>query len=316
VASKYFALISAYLIAILLLSSCTTQGGASRTSDGLKIVASTSLIGDVVRQVAGADAALDILIPAGADPHTFEPRPQDLVAISEADVVFINGLDLEAALEPTLQANIRGLQVAVSEGIEVLPFEHSAKPRDEEQSTEEDEHSAGDPHVWMDPNNIILWVDNIATTLMQLDPQNAEFFQQNAETYTAELISLDRWIREQVAQIPVGQRKLVSDHASFGYFAAEYGFTQVGLVVPSLSTNAAPSAQELAVLVDEIKTQNVKAIFVGTTVNPTLSQQVAADTGAQVVYVYTGSLSEPGSQADTYLKFMRYNITAIVNALK
>jgi ABC-type Zn uptake system ZnuABC Zn-binding protein ZnuA len=297
-----------FTLASLLLTACTS---AATTAEGkLKLVASTTIVGDVVRQVAGESAALVVLIPPGADPHTFEPRPQDIAALSEADVVFTNGLHLEEALDPALESNVQGKLVAISDGIQALPFNAGAEHQDEAG------HAAGDPHTWMDPDNVAIWVQNIAAALAQVDPQNNDAYQRNAEAYTAELKALDSWILEQTAQVPAAHRKLVSDHATFGYFAKAYGFEQVGLVVPALSTNAAPSAQELARLEDAIREQSVKAIFVDTTVNPALSQRVAADTGARVVFVYTGSLSEVGGKAGSYLDFMRYNVTAIVQALK
>ncbi len=311
--NKCAVVISLLTLTSLLLAAC--GNAPSQTEGNIRLVASTTIVGDVVRQVAGEEADLLVLIPPGSDPHTFEPRPQDIAALSEADVVFVNGLDLEEALEPALQANTAGLLVTVSDGIEVLAFD-----RDHEQSQasegEGDEHGAGDPHTWMDPNNVIIWAQNIAAALAQADPQNGDTYQRSADAYIAELQALDGWIRAQVAQVPEAQRKLVSDHATFGYFAGEYGFEQVGLVIPGLSTNAAPSAQELASLENAIREQAVKAIFVDKTVNPALSQQVAADTGVQVVFVYTGSLSEAGGEADSYLKFMRYNVITLVNALK
>jgi ABC-type Zn uptake system ZnuABC Zn-binding protein ZnuA len=200
----------------------------------------------------------------------------------------------------------------------VLDFgdEHAEESAEEQAGEEQHEHAVGDPHTWMNPNNVILWVQNIAAALAQADPANATAYQENAAAYTAELQALDEWICQQVAQISPERRKLVTDHASLGYFADEYGFEQVGLVIPSLSTSAAPSAQELAALQDAIRQENVRAILVGMTVNPTLAAQVAADTGVQLIFVYTGSLSAAGEEADNYLAFMRYNVTAIVNALK
>jgi zinc/manganese transport system substrate-binding protein/manganese/iron transport system substrate-binding protein len=308
-----FLLVSMTMAISLFLSAC---GSSVTNPEGVKVVASTTLIADLVKQIGGDRVAVTALLPVGADPHTFEPRPGDIAALSDADVVFINGLHLEEALEPVLETNVKGALVEVSEGIEPLPFvdEHEG----EEQAHEDGEHShsAGDPHTWTDPNNVIVWAQNIAAALSKADPANAETYQSNAEAYIAELQALDEWIRQQVERVPVGQRKLVTDHSDFGYFADEYGFEQVGLVVPSISTNAAPSAQELAELEDAIHAQGVKAIFVGNTVNPALSEQVARDTGAKLVFLYTDSLGEAGSQVDSYLNFMRYNVSAIVDALK
>jgi ABC-type Zn uptake system ZnuABC Zn-binding protein ZnuA len=295
----------------LALAGCASPQAAG---DRLRVVATTSLVGDVVRQVGGEHIELSVLLPLGADPHTFEPRPQDMAALSEAQVVFINGLALEEALEPALEANAQGRVVAVSDGIEALPFEHGGEAHSE--GGQADEHAAGDPHTWTDPNNVKVWAQNIAAALAQADPANAQAYRENAEAYIARLDELDAWIREQVEQIPPAQRKLVSDHQALGYFAKAYGFEQVGLVIPALSTNAAPSAQELAALEDAIREQGVRAILVGREVNPALARQVAQDTGVSLVTLYSGSLGEAGSGAESYLDYMRYNVQAIVEALK
>lgn len=308
------------LLGSLLLAACGNTSPAV-SGDGLKVVASTTIIGDVVAQVGGDLISLTVMLPPGTDPHTFEPRPQDVAALSDAHVVVISGLGLEESLEPALEANAKGAIVHASAGIEVLAFE-GEEHEEEEHEGEEHEgeeshaHEDGDPHTWTDPNNVIIWTLNIAAALAEADPANADAYQVNAEAYIASLRDLDAWIRSEVAGIPPERRKLVTDHRAFGYFADEYGFEQVGALVGSFSTNASSSAQEIAALEDAIRAQNVPAVFVGTTVNPALAEQVAQDTGTQIVSVYTGSLTAPGGEADSYLAFMRYNVSAIVEALK
>jgi ABC-type Zn uptake system ZnuABC Zn-binding protein ZnuA len=296
-------------VAALLLVTSACAASAPPGEDGrLKVVASTTIVGDVVRQVGGDRIDLTVLFPAGADPHTFEPRPQDIAALSEAQVVVLNGLDLEEVLEPALESNVQGIILNASEGIEVRAFEGGEH--------EGEEHDGGDPHTWTDPNNVILWARNIAAALAQADPQNAAAYRAEAEVYVAALEELDGWIRAEIGRIPAGRRKLVADHLAFGYFADEYGLEQTGALIGSFSTNAAPSAQELAALEDKIREQGVPAVFVGKTVNPELAEQVARDTGVKLVPVYTGSLTEPGGEADSYIDFMHYNVRAIVEALK
>lgn len=298
------------LLVVSLLSSACGSDTAIDSNDGLKVVASTTIVGDVVSQVGGNLIDLTMLYPPGVDPHTFEPRPRDIAAISDADVVVIHGLELEETLESTLDANVNGLLVHAADGVDTIALEGEGHAQDDHA------HEGSDPHTWTDPNNVMVWTENIASALAEADPANAAIYRSNADAYIDELRELDVWIRAQVETIPVERRELVTDHASFGYFAEEYGFEQVGLVVASLSTNAAPSAKELAQLTDAIKEHDIPAIFVGTTVNPALAEQVANDTGTQIVFVYTGSLSEPGGEADSYLDFMKYNVTAIVEALK
>ncbi len=304
-------LILILVTASLLLAACTASPSAE--TGKLQAVATTSIVADVVTQIGGERVTVTMLLPLGADPHTFEPRPQDAVAIAKADLVFANGAGLEEFLHPLLEsAGAEEKLVEVSAGIELLKMgEHEA-----EQEAEGHAHEEGDPHTWMDPNNVIVWTQNIADALVEADPANAKTYQVNAEAYIASLTELDGWIRTQVEQIPAERRKMVSDHLAFGYFADEYGLEQVGALIGAFSTNAAPSAQELAALEDKIKEQGVLAVFVGKTVNPALAEQVAQDTGTKLVFLYTGSLSEPGGEADSYLAFMRYNVNAIAEALK
>ncbi len=301
------------LLGSLLLAACGNTSPAV-SGDGLKVIASTTIVGDVVAQVGGDLISLTVLFPPGTDPHTFEPRPQDVAALSDAHVVVISGLGLEEPLEPALEANAQGFVVHASDGIDVLAFEGDEHDEDA-QTQDEHGHENGDPHTWTDPNNVIIWTENIAAALAEADPANADAYQANAEAYIASLRDLDAWIRSEVAGIPPERRKLVTDHRAFGYFADEYGFEQVGALVGSFSTNASSSAQEIAALEDVIRAQNVPAVFVGTTVNSALAEQVAQDTGTQIVPVYTGSLTAPGGEADSYLAFMRYNVSAIVEAL-
>jgi manganese/iron transport system substrate-binding protein len=162
----------------------------------------------------------------------------------------------------------------------------------------------------------MVWTHNIEYALSTLDPDNAEAYEANAKAYQAKLEELDGWIHEQVAQVSETDRKLVTDHTSFSYFAHRYGFEQIGAVFPGYSTLAEPSAQDIAVLEDAIGEFDVAAVFVGITVNPDLAERVAEDTGTLLVFLYTGSLSEPGGPADDYISLMRYNVSAIVEALR
>ena len=286
-------------LSLLALTACSTPASPS-TSGGLPVVATTSLIGDVARQVGGSRVDVRVLLPLGADPHAFEPRPQDVAALTDAQIVLVNGFGLEETLDRLLQ-NAKYL-VNVSTDIEALPLA--------------EEGNGLDPHVWQDPNNVIVWARNIADAFAQADPVHADEYAANAEAYIAELTSLDAWIVEQVSQIPEANRKLVTDHSDFGYFANRYGFEQIGEVVPSVSTGSSPSAQELAALEDAIRTGGVKAVFVGSTVSPDLSRRVADDTGVRLVFLFTDSLSQTGGGAESYLEFMRYNVNTIVEALK
>ncbi|HZD56801.1 MAG TPA: metal ABC transporter substrate-binding protein [Anaerolineales bacterium] len=307
----------AWVTSMAFLAACgvtnDSSGSAGSQSDKIKVVATTTILGDVVSQVGGDAIDLTVLLPTGVDPHSFEPAPKDLTAVADADLIFINGAGLEEFLNRLLEnaAGASDKVINTSDGIKLRDLEETdTGPLDEPEAQDVD------PHVWFDPTNVITWTRNIEKALSGLDPANAQTYTANADTYRAKLRELDTWIKQQVAQIPPDRRKLVTDHEDFGYFADRYGFEQVGAVIPSFNAAAEPSAQGLAELENAIKQAGVQAIFVGTTVNPSLAERVATDTGAKVVSLYTGSLSAPGGEAGTYLALMRYDVTAIVKALK
>lgn len=305
------------------LIALTLVAGFAGTALGLNVVATTTLVADVVREVAGEDVDLVTLLPPSADPHAFQPTPKDAVALSEADVVFMSGAGLEADLADIL-GTTSGLIVDLSTRIalrETASLEQGHETADhedsEEQGNADEEHSHGahDPHVWFDPTNVMIWTSTIERTLVELDPKNAADYASRAASYRRALSDLDLWIWDQIERIPSDRRNLVTDHLAFGYFAARYGLRQVGTVFPGTSTLSEPSARELAELIDTITELEVPAVFIGTTVSPALAETVAADTGTEVVVLYTGALSESTGPAASYIEFMRFNTEAIVEGL-
>lgn len=337
----------ALLLSLALVAGCATpaqdrapavDAGAEDVGDGaapvlpelapaalsegekLRVVATTNIVGDVVRRVGGDAIDLVQLLAPGADPHSYQARPHDLRALNRAHVVFINGLHLEEAMASMLDNLDNGAAViAVNTGVTPLAFDagHAAEhASDAAAVAKEHRHEGADPHTWMDVRNVERWVKNIAAVLTALDPAHAEMFAANAAAYTAELAALHQEIKTALAAIPTAQRKLISDHDNLGYLANAYGLTVVGTIIPSLSTMAAPSAQELAALQKQIAQEGVKAILVGTTVNPSVAQQIASDVGAVVTPIYTDSLSDANGPAATYIDMMRYNLTQLVAALR
>ena len=304
-----------FLMGLFLLVACSVEPAQPVETGKLKVIATTTIVGDVVRQVGGDLIELGVLLPVGTDPHSFDPTPQDVARVADADVVIANGVGLEEFLDPLIEsAGAEAQVVYVSEGIDFLV----SAGDEQDQDLEREEHYAEslDPHTWTDPNNVIVWVQNVERILNELDPDNTNAYTENAEQYIDVLRALDAWIRDQVVQIPEANRKLVSDHAIFGYYAEEYGLEQVGVLVPGYSTLSEPSAKDIAAIEDVIAELGVKAVFVGNTVNPSLGERVAEDTGTELVFVYTGSLSNPGGEADSYRAYMRFNTEAFVDALR
>ena len=317
--SKLHIVLKKILLALLLVvpAACATSPAGSTRQDGrFQVLATTTIVGDVVSQVAGDHADFQVLLPVGTDPHAFEPRPKDAALIADADLIFASGAGLEEFLTPLLQsAGAVDRVVELSAGIALQSF--AGEDHAPAAGTQGEASAANqvDPHTWMDPNNVIVWTRNAADALSASDPDNASAYAANADAYIQSLQELDAWIAQQVNRLPPEHRKLVLDHYTLGYFASAYGFEIVGELIASISTNAQTSAQELAALEDQIRAFAVPAILVDQAINPALADQVAQDTGVKVVQIYTGSLGSPSGPAASYIDMMRYNVTAIVDAL-
>jgi ABC-type Zn uptake system ZnuABC Zn-binding protein ZnuA len=287
-------------ILILLLSSCGRQPGPSAGTNAPVILTSTSILADITRQIAGDRLKVASLLPVGTDPHSYQPTPQDIAKVSESKLIIINGAGYETFLDPLLK-NADGQRMLVEASAGISPEKNA---------------QAIDPHMWLDPNLVVDYVGNIRDALIQFDPAGETTYQSNADAYMAELKNLDTWIKEQVDQIPAERRLLVTNHEAFGYFANRYGFKVVGTVIESFSSDASPSAQQLAALIDQIKSSSAPAIFLDASDNTTLAQQIAAETNVKVVTdLHLESLTD-GAPAATYIDMMKYNVTQIVNALK
>ena len=310
---------SLFLVVVLMISACgrSFEGNQTPREGKTRVVVTTTFISDVVENIAGDKVDISSLLTVGQNPHSYQPAPMDMVAVTEADLILANGFGLEDFLEDLLSGTDTTAEViVVSEGIKPLLMEGHIEGDDDHSLEDSMEAVIGqDPHVWFDPNNVLIWAENITNTLAEEDPENRVFYQDNFETYQGQLLELDVWIREQIEKIPENQRELVTDHSTLGYFAQEYGLVQIGAVIPALTTEVETSGMEMAELIDAIREHQTKAIFVGVDFDPNLAQRVADDTGVELVPLYFGSLSD-GEPAGNYLSFMRYNVSAIVEALQ
>jgi ABC-type Zn uptake system ZnuABC Zn-binding protein ZnuA len=289
------------------LTACTAGKPAGAAGGLLHVLAVETFLGDIAQNVAGERLKVGTLMPIGLDPHAFQPTPSDVVKIANSQVLIVNGTGLETWLDETLQ-NAGGKR-------EVVEASAGLQPRKPASSERVDE--AQDPHFWLDPLSVIHYVENIRDGLVQADPEGEAIYTQNAEKYSASLQDLDAWIRGQVEQIPAGQRLLVTNHENFGYFADRYGFKVIGTIIPSTSTEAEPSAEQMAALIETIRSNGVKAVFLETGTNQDLADQISRETGAKVVSgLYSHSITGPGGPAPTYIDMMKYNTQLIVDALK
>ncbi len=297
------------LLVVSALASACAANTPTPLQKGLRVVAIESFLADMAQNVAGDRLHVDTLMPIGADPHGFEPTPQDVKKIAESDVLILNGAGFEEFLQKLVQnAGGEHQLIQASKGL----TSRALKPNEPH-----DADNPGDPHFWFDPTKAVTYVENIRDGLTHADPAGAATYAQNAAAYIAKLNALDEKIKQQVSVIPPARRKLVTDHDTFGYFADRYGFEIVGMIAPSFSTADSSTAQQLAQLIDTIKATNAPAIFLEQNANPALAAQLARDTGAQVVTgLYTHSLSEPNGPAPTYIQMLEYDTQKIVDALK
>jgi ABC-type Zn uptake system ZnuABC Zn-binding protein ZnuA len=301
------------LAAAVVLTTCAPASVPSAGGKAApKVLATETFLADIAQNVAGDRLKVEALIPLGVDPHGFEPTPRDVKKVADSSMLIVNGAGLEEFLAKLLQ-NAGGQRTT----IEAAAGLESRKPKPGEEIVAEVHGHEGDPHFWLDPVSVIKYVENIRDGLSAVDPDGAQVYLANAQAYITKLQELDKWAAEQMKQVPDDRRVLVTNHESLGYFADRYGLRIVGAIVPSVSTGASPSAQQLAQLADAVKRAGVKAIFLETGANPQLANQLARDAGIRAVTsLYTHSVTDAKGPAPTYIDMMKYNVKAIVDALR
>jgi zinc/manganese transport system substrate-binding protein len=269
----------------------------------LDVVASFSVLGEIVKEVAGDKAEVHTLVGPDGDAHTFEPTPNDAKTVATADLVIVNGLGLEKWMERLIEAaGYKGTVAVASEGV---------RSRD----MVEDGASVTDPHAWQNIANGRLYVRNIAKALAAADPAEADYFNARAKSYDATLSALDGWVRQEIAQVPAAKRRVITTHDAFGYFGAAYG---VAFLAPEgISTDAEPSAGDLAKLIDQIKREKIKALFLENISSPQLMQTISQETGVPLGgALFSDALSEPSGPASTYVDMFKNNLPKLVEGMQ
>jgi zinc/manganese transport system substrate-binding protein len=283
----------------LLGAGCGGSG-----SDGVSVVATTTQVGDWTRIVGGDAIEVHQILTPNTDPHDYEPRPDDVAETADAKVVFTNGDNLDSWMDEVVSdsgSDAKVVDLGASAPVK-LPGE-----------AEGDEASTFDPHWWHDPRNAEAAVREIAAQLSAVDPGDRATFEANADAYLKQLQGLDGGISSCFDSVPAADRKLVTDHDAFGYFAMRYGIQVVGAVIPSQTTQAQPNAQDLSDLADLIRREHVKAVFPESSLSPKLAEAIASQTGATADQtLYGDTLGPEGSSGDTYLKMEAANTEAMV----
>ncbi len=307
---KKFLLLIGFVLIALLTIVIVGFLSSKVASDKLKVVTTTTQLYDITKNIVGENVDLAVIFSSNTDPHEYQPTPADIEKLQSADLIIFNGVDLEHAIEDTIEES-SAQKLNASESLEIL------ESHEEQSETEEDHgHEAGDPHIWFDVSNVIKIVTSIKNKISEMDSDNLEIYRTNTGEYLNELEALDTYIKIQIQRIPEENRKLVTNHDAFGYYVKAYDLEYVGSVIPSLSTEDQPTPAETAELIQKIKEQNVKAIFIENTASTKLASQIANETGTKVISTLFGdTLGREGSKGDTYIEMMMFNTLEIVKAL-
>ncbi len=291
-------------VALIFAALLSTAHAAEK----VKVVASFSIIGDLVRQVGGELVDVDLMVGPNVDMHSFQPSPADSRKLAGAKLVVINGLGLEGWADRLVKAaGYRGARLVASKGVKALA-EH-------EHGHGEGGHGKYDPHAWQDVGDAKIYVANIRDALIGVDPANKAAYQQNAENYLGQLDALDRDIRAAFADIPKQRRRVITTHDAFEYYGDAYGVEF--LAAQGVSEDAEPSARDIARLIQQIKKEKITAIFIENISGARLLDRIAKETGTKIGgTLYSDALSPPGGPAATYVDMMRHNTKAIAEALR
>ncbi len=295
---------------LLTLSALTLSGMlplSGMTAESIPVVASFSILGDLVQVVGGQRVQVTTLVGPDADAHSFEPKPADARAILKARLFVTNGLNFEPWADKLAKsAAYQGAMVVASRGVKPIQIEEAGHGHG---------HHDADPHAWQNPNNVVLYVQNIAAGLSKVDPAGASSYQANAARYAALLKDFDAQARAQFAAVPEAKRKVITSHDAFGYLAAHY---QIKFLAPEgVNADATPSAKHVAGLIRQMKREKIKAVFVENMSNPKLIAQLGKDAGATLGgTLYSDALSGPTEPGSSYLKLMQHNVTQLLAGMR
>jgi len=326
-----YAVLALSLVLVACTGSSTDESSCREREDGdtLNVLATTPMMGEFVSQVGGDNISLTVLMPPEANPHTYDPSPQDATTIAEADLIFFTGLKYEPApLLKLLESSACSPEVLAEVGESVFPVEfkegghddhddHGEEGHDEEEEGHDEHeghgHGAYDPHFWFDPNRVSYAAEYIEGKLIQYDPSNEESYKSLTDTFTTELKGLVNEVIELIGMIPSGNRKLITTHESLGYLEAKFGLEVLATIIPSLDSSDEVSPSDLIEVIEVIEEEGVKVMFVESETPSVYAETLAQETGITLV---TGLYVETLKPNQSYSEFLISNVELIVNSLK
>lgn len=278
----------------------------SSRSNKIKIISSFSILGDMIRQVGGDRVEVINIVGPDSDAHIFRPTPKTAQQIVKADMVFMNGLGFEGWIEREIEAcGFKGPVVIATRGI--LPSIFASSKKDKQSQIL-------DPHAWHSIHNAKKYIENILESLIQFDPKHKIEYLKRAKIYLLELQRLDDWAKIEFEKIPIARRKVLTAHDAFQYFAKDYNIKFLAPI--GISTEAEASAQGVAQLIQQIKKESIKAVFIETTTNSKLIEQIARETKVKIGgTLFSDALSKPEGLGPTYLKMMHHNISLLIKGM-
>lgn len=285
-----------YIFILLMLILHYTANAQS-----IEVVASTTIFADMASVIGGDKVNVQSIVAVGTDPHTYEPVPQDVAKIKDADVILLNALTLEGWIQKLITNSGTDAYVQViTDGVKPIASKNYK--------------NAYDPHAWMTALNGIVYIENIYNALIKVDPKNQDYYYDNFINYRKELKELHNYIEESILKIPIEKRLLVTSHDAFAYFGREYGI--LVSAIKGISTDSEARTSDIIRVKEEIARTGVPAIFIESTINPKTIKQIAKDSGVKIGgELFSDSLGESGGEGDTYLKMLRHNTDVIVQAL-
>lgn len=292
------------LVISLVIVGCSSNSNDEVSNGKLQVVTTYSILADIVENIVMDKGDVYSMVPVGVDPHMYEPLPKDVKAVNNADVIFYNGLNLEAGggwFDSLLEVTDK-VDNAFSTTKNVKPFYLSSNAEE------------SDPHAWLDIQNVIIYVNNILEELVLIDPENSDYYIENSKKYISELEELDRYAQSKFSEIPIEKRVLITSEGAFKYFAKAYDFE--ALYIWEINTDAQGTPDQMARILDIINSNNVKSLFVETSVSPKTMESISKETNIPIhATIFTDSLAKKGEVGDTYLSMMKYNIDMISEGL-